>query len=217
VPSDVLTLRQLNRATLARKMLLDRARVPLLRAIEQMIALQAQLPRPPFIGLWSRVAGLSGEDVTSALTQRAIVRGTAMRGTLHLMTAADYLRFRPTLQPGLDRAPRPDATPPRRFVFCPSTTTSSSPARTSAFSPAKTDLRCSSRACACSPLFSRTVLRAGRGRSSERRTMRRLRSGRSSRCPGAFDRNWRKRARRCCDSWNPTRHERGSHSRERSR
>src|SRR5262245_51984767 len=57
VPATPLTERQLNRATLARQMLLSRERTTALRAIERVVALQAQLARPPFIGLWSRMEG----------------------------------------------------------------------------------------------------------------------------------------------------------------
>jgi hypothetical protein len=104
VPRNILTLRQLNRATLARQMLLARSRTSIPKATEQLVALQAQLARPPFVGLWSRVEGLKREDVVKALLDRRLVRGTSLRGTLHLMTAADFTRFRNTLQCALDRA-----------------------------------------------------------------------------------------------------------------
>jgi DNA glycosylase AlkZ-like len=103
VPRDVFTLRQLNRATLARQMLLARSRTSVVQAIEQLVALQAQLPRPPFVGLWSRVEGLKRDEVVKALLDKRLVRGTSLRGTLHLMTAGDFGRFRDTLQTALDR------------------------------------------------------------------------------------------------------------------
>ena len=98
VPRDVLTLRQLNRATLARQMLLARSRTSVLNATQQLLALQAQIARPPVVGLWSRIDGLKREDVVKALVDKRLVRGTSLRGTLHVMTASDFVRFRSTLQ-----------------------------------------------------------------------------------------------------------------------
>ena len=66
--------------------------------------MQAQEPRPPFIGLWTRLRGFRREDLHRALHERTIVRGTLMRGTLHLLSAADYVAHRMTLQPVLTRA-----------------------------------------------------------------------------------------------------------------
>jgi len=103
VPRDVLTLRQLNRATLARQMLLVRSRTSVLNATQQLLALQAQIARPPVVGLWSRIDGLKREDVVKALVDKRLVRGTSLRGTLHVMTASDFVRFRSTLQTALDR------------------------------------------------------------------------------------------------------------------
>jgi Winged helix DNA-binding domain len=103
VPRDLLTLRQLNRATLARQLLLARSPAPLLDAAQQLVGIQAQVPKPPFLGLWSRVAGLQRGDVVQALLDKRLVRGTSMRGTLHVMTAADFTRFRAPLQAALDR------------------------------------------------------------------------------------------------------------------
>ncbi len=97
-----MTTRELNRATLARQMLLARERRPVVGAIEQLLAMQAQLPRPPFAGLWCRLEGFTRADLVKALTARTVVRGTSMRGTIHLMSAADFLKFRGCLQPGLD-------------------------------------------------------------------------------------------------------------------
>ena len=100
---ELLTVRQLNRATLARQMLLTRSATSVVQGTEQLVALQAQLPRPPFVGLWSRVAGVHRQDIIDALLDKRLVRGTSFRGTLHMMTTADFLAFRSALQPALDR------------------------------------------------------------------------------------------------------------------
>jgi hypothetical protein len=104
VPLDRLTRRQLNRATLARQMLLRRERGSVVEAVERLCGMQAQEPRPPFPGLWTRLHEFRRQDLHQALHDRAIVRGTLMRGTLHLMTAADYIAHRITLQPMLTRS-----------------------------------------------------------------------------------------------------------------
>src|SRR5215217_1308228 len=101
---ELLTRRRLNRATLARQMLLQRDRVSVLEAVERLCGMQAQEPRPPFPGLWTRLQGFRREDLHLALHDRTIVRGTLMRGTLHLMSAADYVAHRSTLQPMLTRS-----------------------------------------------------------------------------------------------------------------
>lgn len=100
----ILTLRELNRATLARQLLLDRAPLPALDAIERLVGLQAQVANPPYIGLWTRLQDFRRTDLTDLLEQRQVVRATMMRSTLHVMTADDYLLLRPLLQPALTRA-----------------------------------------------------------------------------------------------------------------
>lgn len=102
--ADVLTREALNRATLARQMLLAREKITVPRAVERLAGLQAQLARPPFIGLWSRITGFRAEDLARAVHDRKVVRATLMRGTLHLMTTKDYLDLRPALQPLLSEA-----------------------------------------------------------------------------------------------------------------
>src|SRR6516164_3841323 len=102
--SLTLNRRALNRATLARQMLLTREKTTPLRAIERLMGLQAQLARPPFIGLWSRIENFQPEALTRALLRREVVRALMMRCTLHLMSGRDYLKLRATFQPVLDRA-----------------------------------------------------------------------------------------------------------------
>jgi hypothetical protein len=99
--APALSLRALNRATLARQMLLRREKLAPVAALERLVALQAQLARPPFIGLWSRIEGFRREDLVRAVGKRLVVRGTMMRATLHLLSRRDYLAFRPVLQSAL--------------------------------------------------------------------------------------------------------------------
>ena len=101
-----LSLRQLNRATLARQMLLAREDVAPLRAIERLVGMQAQFPRPPFVGLWGRVDGFRRDALTRLLVDRKVVRATFLRGTLHVASAKDFVAMRPTLQPVLDAGMR---------------------------------------------------------------------------------------------------------------
>lgn len=103
---NVLSTRALNRAALARQMLLARAELPVLEGIERLIGLQAQLPNPPYVGLWTRLVGFEKAQLTRLIEQRRVVRSTMMRATQHLVTARDYLHLRPVLQPMLDRACR---------------------------------------------------------------------------------------------------------------
>jgi hypothetical protein len=99
-----MTLKALNRALLARQMLLVREKTTALSAVERLVGLQAQQTRPPFVGLWSRLEGFQREELLQLIENRKVVRATLMRGTLHLMSAKDYLTFRPALQPVLSFA-----------------------------------------------------------------------------------------------------------------
>jgi DNA glycosylase AlkZ-like len=101
---DRLDTRQLNRATLDRQLLLRRAARPALDAIEHLAGLQAQAPLAPYVGLWTRLAGFGHDDLKDLLMERAVVRAHLMRNTVHLVTAADFVRFRPLFQPRIERA-----------------------------------------------------------------------------------------------------------------
>jgi hypothetical protein len=89
----MLTLRELNRATLARQLLLERRRLPVLRAIERLAGLQAQWPPSPYVGLWTRLDGFRRETLERAVRRGDVLKPTVMRGTLHLVTARDYPLF----------------------------------------------------------------------------------------------------------------------------
>ncbi|GAA2616380.1 winged helix DNA-binding domain-containing protein [Actinomadura fulvescens] len=99
----VLDRRSLNRALLARQLLLDRHELPVLDAIEHLTGMQAQAPTPPYIGLWSRLAGFEFGELARLLTEREVVRTVLMRGTLHLVSARDALALRPLTQVIMDR------------------------------------------------------------------------------------------------------------------
>src|SRR4051794_1879408 len=102
--AEKLTLRRLNRATLARQMLLEREALGVAEAVQRLGGLQAQEPRPPFAALWSRLRSVDPEDVRAALARREVVRATSMRATLHLLSRGDYLALRRALAPALSAA-----------------------------------------------------------------------------------------------------------------
>jgi hypothetical protein len=89
VTERVLVERELNRALLARQMLLERASVPIPRALERMGGLQAQYAPSMYVGLWSRLEGFERDALTRALERRSVVQGTLMRSTIHLVSARD--------------------------------------------------------------------------------------------------------------------------------
>lgn len=99
-----LSLRTLNRTYLHRQMLLERADVDIVAAVEQLVGLQAQIPNPPYIGLWTRLRTFSRGELTTLMEQRHIVRAAFWRSTLHLISAADHQRFRPLVEPALIKA-----------------------------------------------------------------------------------------------------------------
>ncbi|MET8847954.1 winged helix DNA-binding domain-containing protein [Amycolatopsis sp. NPDC004625] len=89
-----LDTRALNRATLARQLLLERATLPVPDAVAHLGGLQAQEPQEPFTGLWSRLRGFAPHALDDLLTGRHVVRTHLMRRTVHLLTAADVLAWR---------------------------------------------------------------------------------------------------------------------------
>ncbi len=91
--------RALGRATLARQMLLEREPVDVAEAVGRLCALQAQEAKPPFVALWSRVEGFDASDLVDAFADKTVVRGTLMRGTVHLARTEDFLRWQPVLAP----------------------------------------------------------------------------------------------------------------------
>jgi hypothetical protein len=95
MPAEILTMRELNRALLARQMLLRRVDRPAVDAVEYLVGMQAQSPNAPYLGLWSRLAGFAVADVSEAILDRRLVRTSLMRGTIHLVSAGDCLLLQP--------------------------------------------------------------------------------------------------------------------------
>ena len=96
--SSVLTQAELNRATLARQLLLERSDLDPVAATEQIGGLQAQEPASPFVGLWSRLARFEAAVLDRAIHDRRLVKAGLLRGTLHLVSAEDYLRLQPAIR-----------------------------------------------------------------------------------------------------------------------
>ena len=113
--SQVLSLRAVNRALLARQLLLDRRPLAgsgparsaqVVQTVEHLIGLQAQAPFPPYYGLHSRLDGFRPGDLAALITDRSVVRIALMRGTIHLVSARDCLPLRRLVQPVIERGMR---------------------------------------------------------------------------------------------------------------
>jgi hypothetical protein len=111
----MLSRRAVNRALLARQLLLDRSRLPeagperpaqVTSTIEHLVGLQAQAPFPPYYGLHSRLDGFRPQDLAALITDRSVVRIALMRGTIHLVSARDCLPLRQLVQPVIERGLR---------------------------------------------------------------------------------------------------------------
>ncbi|MGH9247043.1 MAG: DNA glycosylase AlkZ-like family protein [Acidimicrobiales bacterium] len=103
---DVLGPRALNRAMLERQLLLRRHDLDPATVIEHLLGLQAQVPKDPYTGLWSRIEEFHPDSLSQLLIDRRAVRTTLMRSTIHLVTAADAVRLRPLMQPAIFRMNR---------------------------------------------------------------------------------------------------------------
>ena len=71
-------------------------------AIEHLVAMQRQAPQAPYVGLWTRLDGFRPEELSRLISTRRVVRAPLMRATSHLVTATDFLRVRPVVQPVLE-------------------------------------------------------------------------------------------------------------------
>lgn len=91
MPSDrVLSERELNRALLARQLLLGRTALSIPRALERICGVQDQYAPSGYIGLWTRLEGFRREDLTRALERRTAIQATMMRATIHLVSKRDF-------------------------------------------------------------------------------------------------------------------------------
>ncbi len=91
--SLVLTPRDLNRAMLARQLLLERADLSITAALERVAGLQTQYSPSGYIGLWARLRDFRREALTAALEEHRVIQATLMRSTIHMVAAADYWPF----------------------------------------------------------------------------------------------------------------------------
>ncbi|MGW0736101.1 winged helix DNA-binding domain-containing protein [Streptomyces sp. NPDC002851] len=101
--TPVLGPRALNRATLARQLLLERSPMAPGDAVAHLLGLQAQNVRPPYFGLAARLRDFDPEALSTLVAERALVRIVTMRSTIHLHTADDALTLRPLMQEARNR------------------------------------------------------------------------------------------------------------------
>jgi hypothetical protein len=100
VSDRVLSTRELNRALLARQLLLERSRLSITGAIERIAGLQTQYAPSAYVSLWSRLQEFRRDALTRALHQRRVVQGTLMRVTIHIVSARDFPLFAEAIRKG---------------------------------------------------------------------------------------------------------------------
>lgn len=127
---ETLSPRALNRATLQRQHLIAPTDMTPASMIEHLVGMQAQNPLDPYFGLWARLDGFDSATLAAMVTDRKVVRGSFMRGTIHLFTAEDAMAVHPVTR-----------TVPRGSFARP---------RSSRTSPGSTSMRCWARRVPCS-------------------------------------------------------------------
>jgi hypothetical protein len=103
VTSGVVTDRALNRALLARQLLSGRVQQSACETVERLVGLQAQVPKVPYIALWTRLEDFQTQELVDLMASRRVVRAPLLRATIHLVSGRDCLALRPVLQPVLAR------------------------------------------------------------------------------------------------------------------
>src|SRR5438094_844976 len=109
VPS--LTLRELNRALLARQFLLTRQKIGVVDAVERLACLQGQWAPSPYVALWSRLSVFDRAQLAAPIDRGEIVKATLMRATLHLVSAREYPAYSLATMEGRFGAWRPPGAP----------------------------------------------------------------------------------------------------------
>jgi len=109
--NPTLTLRELNRALLARQLLLKRARIGAVDAVERLGCLQGQWAPSPYVALWSRLAGFERDRLTRPIDRGELVKATLMRATLHIVSAREYPAYSLATMDGRFGAWRPSGGP----------------------------------------------------------------------------------------------------------
>ncbi len=115
---ELLSRDRLNRATLARQLLLEPAALDPVDALERIGGTQAQEPASPYIALWSRLAAFDPADLDAAFRERRAIKATLMRVTLHSVSRRDYEHLLAALQPmlrGTERTTRRGVPRPERI------------------------------------------------------------------------------------------------------
>jgi hypothetical protein len=103
MPDPVLTRRRLNRALLARQLLIERSRLSLTDALETVGGLQTQYAPAGYVGSWSRLEGFRRAGLTEALEDRSVIQATVMRATIHMVSASDYWPFALATRPSREQ------------------------------------------------------------------------------------------------------------------
>ena len=106
-----LTLRELNRALLARQFLLKRQKLDVVDAVERLACLQGQWAPSPYVALWSRLSGFERDRLTRPIDRGEIVKASLMRATLHLVSAREYPAYSLATMEGRFGAWRPPGGP----------------------------------------------------------------------------------------------------------
>jgi Winged helix DNA-binding domain len=97
--TDVLSQRGLNRATLARQYLLERAPARAIEAVERLGGMQSQAPLAPYVALWTRLQDFAQDELSALTEERQVVRLHLMRNTVHLVSVRDCLDWRALFYP----------------------------------------------------------------------------------------------------------------------
>ena len=89
----VLSPRELNRALLARQLLLERSGAAVPQVLARIGGLQAQYAPSMYVGLWSRMRLFARDDLTRRMERRTVVQATLMRVTIHAVARDAYWPF----------------------------------------------------------------------------------------------------------------------------